>query len=309
MTRIAILGGTSHIAKTLVMQLAEDADLAFDLYARQPEALQTFVADLGGGSRFEALALDTFGERPWDVCLNAIGAGDPQRIQDLGGEMLRLTERYDDPILHALEHHPERLYIFLSSGAVYGPGLDKPADEDAHLSLTVNRPDLSPYALSKLHAEAKHRALASLNIVDVRVFAYFSRWMDLQGKFFLAELARALKSGETFRTAPADMIRDTVTPEDFATLVRTILKAWTEGPINLALDVYSQAPCGKFELLDAMSEAFDFTYEIDEGFEATAPTGAKPHYASNYRVAETLGYAPTRTSKDGIIKEMKALLD
>ena len=39
------------------------------------------------------------------------------------------------------------------------------------------------YALSKINSEIKHRKLKHLNIIDLRLFSFFSRFMNLKSKF------------------------------------------------------------------------------------------------------------------------------
>jgi hypothetical protein len=45
-----------------------------------------------------------------------------------------------------------------------------------------------------LHAEAKHRALFNFSIVDVRVFNYFSHTQDMNARFLITDIVRAIKN-------------------------------------------------------------------------------------------------------------------
>jgi hypothetical protein len=43
-----------------------------------------------------------------------------------------------------------------------------------------------------MHAEAKHRALFNFSIVDVRVFNYFSHTQDMNARFLITDIVRAI---------------------------------------------------------------------------------------------------------------------
>ena len=71
MSRIAILGATSQIARDFV-SLAS-ARHTFSLYARRPDAM--------GGVK--ALDFSEFGKTPQDVVINFVGAGDHARVKQM----------------------------------------------------------------------------------------------------------------------------------------------------------------------------------------------------------------------------------
>src|SRR5260221_201189 len=102
-----------------------------------------------------------------DVIVNAAGPGQIAQHAALGAEMHHITERLDRIGLDYLERHPATLYCFLSTGAVY-----RAPNQDDH------------YAAAKRTAEARHRALPH-RIYDIRIFGYFSRYIPLDGSFFL----------------------------------------------------------------------------------------------------------------------------
>ena len=77
--KIAILGSTSHIAKNLIDRFKQK-----DLY-------------LFSRSRKN---LDSFIDGNYDVVINCIGVGTPNKLKDLGTEIFRFTEYYDNlPIM------------------------------------------------------------------------------------------------------------------------------------------------------------------------------------------------------------------
>jgi hypothetical protein len=84
-----------------------------------------------------------------------------------------VTEKFDNLIIRYLEKHPGTLYINLSSGAVYGKKIEKPLEITSPSIIDINRLDSGDYyAIAKLNAEAKHRALSNFNIADIRVFFF-----------------------------------------------------------------------------------------------------------------------------------------
>lgn len=303
MARIALLGATAHIAKGLAVSLAKRGHELF-LYARRPAIAAEFIATQG--IQAPAHALEAFGTERYDIVINAIGAGDPGRIAGLGADLFRVTERWDNAVLDHLTAFPDTLYLFLSSGAVYGGGFSEAVGEDSRFVVPVNALNKQNfYGLAKLHAEAKHRALCQFNIVDIRVFAYFSRFIDRSGRSFAAELACAAINGTEFETDATDMIRDYAGPEDIATLAECAL---TNRPFNGPVDLYSRAPVGKFALIDRMASDFGVKARILPSIASVSATGTKACYRSMWRRASDLGWQPRATALDTVMEEMAALI-
>ena len=311
MAAIAILGATGHVGQGLAFALGRGGMHDLLLYARRPQRASDFLARHGLTGEVHDIA--DFGIRPFDAVINVVGAGDPSRIQSLGAGIFRLTERFDNAVLDVLAGHPERLYLNLSSGAAYGSDFARPVGPDSRFYADINHlPPGAAYGLAKLNAEAKHRAHGQLNIVDLRLFSYFSRFIDLTGRFFMAELARSLVENVPFATNRGEMDRDYVIPDDLARMAECCLERWAArdgAPINGALDFYSRAPAGKFELIEAVRAALPLRVEVI-GEESMGPStgGAKSRYFSENRMAESWGYAPRFSSVEGVVAELRALL-
>ena len=78
------------------------------------------------------------------------------------------------------------------------------------------------------------------------------------------------------------------------------------------IDVYDIGkinPAGKFELIERLSAEFSLRYRVEESAATVTATGAKSQYFSNFRKASELGYVPAYTTADGIVQELKSLLD
>jgi nucleoside-diphosphate-sugar epimerase len=300
MTTIAILGATGHIGKALAAELNGDPNTELLLYARRPNAV------VGG------LDITEFGERPFDVVINAVGAGDPGRLKKIGSGIIELTEQIDNFVLRALENDPRALLLSLSSGAVYGTEFFSPAATQTKIEIAPNDiMEKNFYAIAKLYSEVKHRALSKFNIIDLRVFSFFSRYLDLDGQFFMADLARSLMNKQTFETMPDEMVRDYTVPEDFAQLIRCCIQKWqsSRSPINTAIDVYSREPTGKFDLIDHLENEFGLICQISEQLNSPATGGQKSMYCSNFNKAEEWGFRPRYDSIEGIAAELTMLLE
>jgi nucleoside-diphosphate-sugar epimerase len=300
MTTIAILGATGHIGTALAAELSKDANVELLLYARRPDAIQ-------GG-----LDIAAFGKQPFDVVINAVGAGDPARLKEIGMGIIELTERIDNFVLHVLKNHPRSLLLSLSSGAIYGTDFTSPATPQSQITIPANNiTEKNFYAAAKLYSEFKHRALSKLNIVDIRIFSFFSHHLDLNGQFFMADLARSLVNEQTFETMSNDMIRDYTVPKDFVQLAWCCIKKWESSSlsINTSIDAYSRAPVGKFDLIEDLKNKFGLVTVISEQVDSPATGGQKSMYYSEFKEVEKWGFQPTYDSKDGITAELKMLLE
>jgi len=303
--RVALLGATSHIARGLIASFLGRERYELLLYARSPERVRDFVAVHGGG-RAEVLPLAAFGERPCDVVVNCIGIGDPGRLQADPAAILSLTETWDSAVLDFLDRHPDALYLNFSSGAAYGRDFSRPADDATPARFPLNALSGADwYGIAKLHAEARHRAATGLNIVDLRVFSYFSRFIDFQSRFLLAEIVVALQEGSELLVSSTDIIRDYVHPEDLAALVELCI---ARRRLNGAYDVHSREPVRKFAILEEFATRFGLRYRIADDAAPVSATGDKAHYYSLSRRVEELGYRPAFTSLECLCGETAALL-
>ncbi len=303
--RIAILGASSQIAGDLILTLLHHGRHMPLLYVRDVAAMQAWLTR--HGAALPVLSYAEYGQLEHEAVINFVGVGDPQRVASMGGAIMNITQHYDDLVLGELLRHPERRYIFLSSGAAYGDSFSQPAGPDTPARIPVNamRPDQF-YAVAKLHAECKHRALPSLAITDIRIFNYFSRSQDLAARFFASDIVRAIRDGSVLRTSPDFMVRDFLHPDDLHQIVERILAA---PPANAAYDCYSAAPVSKPDLLAAMQARFRLEVEIVAPAVAVVNgTGTKVHYYSTRRELAALGYVPVHTSRDCLLIETGAIL-
>lgn len=302
MIKVALLGSSGHIGQGLIFQFAKDEEIALNLFDIENGKVHDFVkSNKISTRRLKIFALEKFATKDNDVVINCIGAGARAKIKSLGGEIQLLTEKYDNIIIDYLKKKPSRRYIYLSSGIVYG-GCG-PFKKDSQLKLAVN--DLSsPYQMAKLNAETKHRSFGNLNIVDIRIFSYFSRFIDLESGFLVSDMVRSIKNRKKFLTDKTDFGRDFIDCEDLAQLIKLCFK---QRKINRAFDAYSAEPTTKVQLMVFFAKKYGLAVKYSR-IESANPTGAKQKYYSLNREAAKIGYKPKYSAIESIDKEVSIIM-
>ena len=305
--RIAILGATSQIAKDLVLSFSAQSNHELVLYARRPMVVSQWLASVGLVDRYSVADFTAFSvDEHFDALLNFVGVGNPAQAAAMGASIFDVTLKYDEMALDYVRQHQDCRYIFLSSGAAYGASFDEPVNEKTKATIAIN--NLQPqdwYAVAKLHAECRHRSLPHLPIVDVRVFNYFSHTQDIEARFLITDILRAIRGKAVLQTSSDYIVRDFIHSSDFCNLVNAILAA---PAANAAVDCYSKEPIDKPALLAAMQEKFQLQFEITQTATGVNATGSKPHYYSVNTRAADFSYQPTLTSLEGIVKETQMML-
>jgi nucleoside-diphosphate-sugar epimerase len=302
--KIAILGATSQIAKDLIISFDKFTDHELTLFSRDQQKLQVVTNALS--LRYQLEGYDNFGPQTrYDVIINFIGVGSPVKAEKMGSNILEVTLEYDLKVLEYLNTHKDCRYIFLSSGAVFGTDFKEPVNSESKSVIPVNNLTFKNwYMVAKIYAEARHRALAHLNIVDVRVFNYFSHTQDMNSGFLITDIVSALKKNECLHTSVDNIVRDFITPPDFFSLIESIIQF---ASTNLALDCYTQSPVSKFDLLSDLQARYGLKYEVMDAKKTVNATGQKDHYYSLNKMAHTIGYSPASTSLEGINREISLL--
>jgi nucleoside-diphosphate-sugar epimerase len=288
---IAILGASGYIGRSLARTFAVHDRESLVLFARDPSAL--LLEEWPAHVSIKPLA--EFTAAPFNLVINAIGAGDPARVRAMGAEIVDVTKTWDHRVLETMSDVTH--YVFLSSGAVYGNAFDGSPERRTFSSGS----DLPPYVTGKLAAEAHHRANAGRSILDLRVFGYADSSISLTGKFFLADLARSVATGRDMVTSPDDMIRDYAGASELHQLIQCWLKA---GAFNQPLDLYTLAPVSKFTLLNETAGRFKFAVKYSNQI-AASPTGNKAVYSSTSHAADTIGYKPSRNAMQVVMQMLE----
>ena len=305
--RIAILGATSQIAQDLILSFSINKGYDFLLFGRNIELLEKWINSENLSEKYQVKEYSEFSnDQKYDMIINFVGIGDPAKAQKTGNDIFKITEQYDDMALEYVKQHKKTKYIFLSSGAVYGGNYQEPVNKDTIATIDINNLKSTDwYTLAKLYAEAKHRSLSDLSIIDVRVFNYFSHTQNIDTRFLITDIVRAIKNKEVFKTSVDNIVRDFITPPDFYNLIQAIIDAKST---NIALDCYTKNPVSKFDLLSELKNKFGLIYDFDENIDTIDATGAKVNYYSTNKISGNIKYMPDNTSLDGIIQEMNCVL-
>ena len=297
---IAILGGSSHIARAITPYLLESG-AEVTLFARNPGKLAASHCRVIGD--FAELM-----NGKYDLLINCIGAGTPKELAGDYNRWFTVLEKFDNLALEYLQKvNRQTLYVMFSSGAVYGRKNLAPAEENSVWELSPNKiavPDY--YALAKIYSEAKHRSLPDLRIADLRIFSFFSRHIELDSGYFMTDLVTAILEDKELTTSPGEMLRDYPHPADLSDL---IIRCAGEEKINRAIDVASMKPLSKSDILKLFSEKFSLRYKVADNPHPASPNGEANIYLPTTEMAEkAVAWLPEFTSAETLVSETQAIL-
>ncbi|MBF0442236.1 MAG: NAD(P)-dependent oxidoreductase, partial [Oligoflexales bacterium] len=298
---------SSHIASGLIYHFLNSSSAVLYLFARSPEKVKKFISESALGGRYAIFGgFDDFMNHEYDVVINCIGLGPPPKIKNILKDFFELTEFFDNMALAYVKRHENSMYINMSSGAVYGTCFSDPADDAFVTPVAMN--DIDPqyyYSIAKINAEAKHRAHSSCRIVDLRVFTYFSRHIDLDSGYLITDIIKAVKENRQLVTLEDNIFRDFIGPHDLYSLVCLCIK---QHSINDSFDVYSGEIVDKFELLNFFRRNYGLDYRVVENDRSRVQKFDKTHYYSKSRKASSIGYSPRYTSLQMIAEEAAHML-
>ena len=289
--KIAILGATSQIARDLMLSFSDEHKL--ELFSREPAGMERWMVENGLANFSSKTYFDFPAVRNLDAIINFVGVGNPERLQKMGRNIFHVTESFDQMAMEHLEDNRDCIYIFMSSGAAFGDNFVIPADINKVAAYPLN--DIQPrhyYGLAKFMAEVRHR-MSDRNIIDLRVFNYFSYTCNLKYKYMI----NCIKDGSVFKVDRTPIMRDYIGPLDFYQMINILI---SQTKINTAVDCYSRQPVSKDTLLTKMAERYGLKYETQAAPVGLAATGVKENYYSNNTGAYALGYRPTLTSLETI---------
>ena len=312
-SKISILGATGHIGKNLSYYFSKEENFELFLFVRDERNLEKILAQYESKNNFSIRKYDEFNDSKYDAVINCIGnvnnlwqISDPANMVAAEEEAFKTTETFDTLTLEYLKNFPKTKLINFSSGAVYGGQFSSPIKNTSLIDENFNCMNIkSKYILSAIRSEIKHRTLKSLNIIDFRLFSFFSRFINLDAKFLMCEVISSIMQNKKFLTDETDIYRDYIHPKDLFLYVK---KCMAKDSLNDVFDICSKKPIGKFELLNFLKEKYGLQYEIEPGVKSFNPTGFKRNYYSESRKAESLGYKPEYSSIDTILDELSFII-
>jgi len=308
---IVIMGATSHIAKGLIDRFLQRGEDHLYLFSRSGDKVQHFLQAAGESGNDDKYTICSdyraFSSLHFDVIINCVGVETRNKHNCDFTRYFSVTEEFDGLAIAYLQNqNPDALYFSFSSGAVYGKGFSSPADEYSVNSIQVNH--VAPedyYSIARINAEAKHRAHGNLRIIDLRVFSYFSRYINLGDGYFITDLMQAILENKVLLTDSSNIVRDYLHPEDLFAMIVQCIHA---GKMNQAIDVNSSCPVSKQEILDHFASKYGLKYERRNFAENASATGAKSNYYSKCERAFQIGYVPRFSSMDTLIQEARYIL-
>jgi nucleoside-diphosphate-sugar epimerase len=308
--RVAILGATSHIALNLIFGLNHIGNLNLELFARDTSRVSKFLScNHLSTNNLRIANISTFDATQgfYDAIINCIGFGTPEKIETAGRDILFISEKFDNIALEITARHSGCKYINFSSGAVFGKYRQQPVMPGEELRICIDELTVQDsYAIAKLASEAKHRASPELDIIDLRIFSFFSRFADLSSHYLVNEMLKAVITDKPFITTTNDIVRDFIDPSDLCTIILLCLKT---DKLNLGMDVFSKAPLHKQELIDSFIKYYGMKIQYTMTAPHVSSTGRKDQYYSlNKRATKVLNYHPNHTSLEGVLKESRILL-
>lgn len=300
MKKIAILGATGYIGKSLLREFFDDKEKCqLFLFSRSKDKIKDLLKNKPKEYAIRACSYNEFSSLDCDVVINCTGIKSLSSLKQNPTEVFRVTEEIDDMVIGYLRRKPKTLYINLSSGGVYGHygNYKKPIDSKTKAILNVN--NISPaeyYSIAKINSEAKHRSMPDFNIVDLRVFAFFGRFVGTNPGFLMPEIIDCIRNKKIFKTNEINIIRDYITPKDLFSLIMKVIK---KQKINDFFDVYSKKPVSKLELLAFLEKKYGLKYSIKKAKGKDSVSTKKIYYSKNKKAA-AIGYIPEYTSLKGI---------
>jgi len=302
---IAILGANSHIARGLILNFLKEKNFSLNLYSTSPDKTRNFLQAINGDCRIFN-GYSSFLKNKHDVLINCIGVGAAPKLKGDYSKYFTVTETFDNLILEYLFKWTDAIYVSLSSGVVYGTLYSSPAEEESVNSIKVNKiKEEEYYAIARLNSEAKHRSFKNYKIVDLRIFSYFSRYMDVEDGYLINELIECILNKRTFLTSSSNIIRDYIHPEDLFYLIDKCIHA---NKINAAFDAISAKPVDKMTIIEYFSSTYGLKYQFIHDLPDSSATGMKNIYCSSYNAASAIGYFPQYTSLEAIQLESKYLI-
>lgn len=303
---IAILGANSHIAKGLTSRFLAQGQYDLHLHTTSPEKTKGFLSSLGKSCEIHVGYEEPMPDS-YDVVINCIGVGSAPKLKGRFSNYFTVTEKYDNLCIeYLLNKNSKALYIDFSSGAVYGRTLAASAMKETAISISPNNISSADYySIARLNSEAKHRSFKDLNIVDLRVFSYFSRYMDIEDGYFVNQIMDCILTNKTLLTDEANIVRDYIHPEDLFSLAIKCIEA---GKINAVFDAVSSKPVDKKEILDFFSSEYGLKYETKPAIDCVSSTGFKNIYCSAFNAAASIGYEPKYTALEALKMEAEIIL-
>ena len=301
--KIAIFGSTSQIAIDLLNYFEDYSGYTFFLFGRDRNALFDIASKLNIDAS-KTFPYDCFPESgEFDVIINFIGITSSNRNRKSKESIFYVSKYYDELVLSYLKKNPRTKYIFLSSGAAlnYQKVKENVIYEKNFSDLNFNLlKDSDVYTFTKGHIEEKHRILKDFNIIDLRIFSYFSHTLNSKNRFLMTEIVDCLCRNKIFKTSSQNIYRDYISPKDLGNIIKIIIDDVNK---NYSFECYSRLHLSKFKLLESLKDEFHLRYEIDKSLNFQLNDKLKINYYPMSHDLQNYGYKPEMTSLETLVHE------
>jgi nucleoside-diphosphate-sugar epimerase len=297
--KVAILGASGHIGKNLILYLSKKKNIDLFLFSKNKKNVNNFLKQITlNGNKIKVDSYNHFEENQYNVVINC--TGNNKDLEKNNKIFFKKNRFYDNKIIKYLKKNKSCLYIYLSSGAIYGSNFLDSVNEDSKIIQSKNKIN-DEYVMAKIDSERKHRKLSELNIVDLRIFSFFSRFLEEKTNFFLTDVLNALKYQKKLLTNNINIQRDYIHPYDLSEIILKLIK---KQMINDVYDISSKKPTTKFEIIKFLKNNYNLKYKIDD----EEKENTKINYFSTSKKFLKFGYCPKYTSIETIKMEISQVL-
>ena len=134
---------------------------------------------------------------------------------------------------------------------------------------------------------------SDLKIIDLRVFNYVSKSIDIQASFLASQIIRNIIKNKKLITDTLNIKRDFIGDKEFFLIIKILASKKVE---RGNFDAYSRLPIDKKSLLIKMHKNYGLKVEFKKEINIFNATGFKKNYFSKNFKLKNLGYRPSRTS-------------
>lgn len=224
--KIIIIGAGGHVGKSLTYEFES---LGFEVLKYNRTLYDGF------------LPLSSFRDAPEsDILINCLGVGTPQKEKEYGTSLVDLELTWNNNCLYYIKKYPECHYFYFSSG-VANPKYKND----------------SIYSRTKVYIEDINNSLNS-NTHNLRLYSYFTRFIDIDNTQFLPSIIRAIKNRETLYVNRTEIIRDYIHPLDIMKTILHIMKYCNKMKVS---DLSSGLPISKKEVLSYFSDNYNLKWK------------------------------------------------
>ena len=255
---LALLGGTSPLAKDLIPELVK---LGYE------------CSVFSRSGSLSAFSYDEFNAEKYLGVINLVGGHKLNLASSDARQVLMLDQRLTKSTMQAGSH-----YVHLSSGAVFGK-LSSPASSESPYSKSLLK---NTYGELKINLEQDHALSRSLGgrIADLRIFSFVGDASLRKTDYFLSLALQSIRASNTLTISGKSFLRDYISGLELASAIDSTLSSRFSGVANL----HTLAPASREDLVRRLVAEFELkvTYSTEDNLDSViycaSPEGILPNY-------------------------------